>query len=100
MGRRNYDRRTFMDRVRISELFALICTGLMLLTLFLLSATGQTDGIRHAGIGVSVPSAVRRTPSKNLEGDPLPAPASITAPDAKPMRVPVRTIDRVDYDSN
>lgn len=99
MGRRNYDRRNFMDRVRISELFALICTGLMLLTLFLLSATGERDhaGVSHAGFGAAVPTA-RRTTSKNLEGDPLPAPASIAEPEAKPMRVPVRTIDRVDYE--
>lgn len=94
MGRRNYARRNIMDRLRISELFALICTGLMLLTLFLLSATQQPDAF-HAGLGASVPSA-RKISGKNLEGDPLPAPASIRPPEVKPMRVPVRTIDRVD----
>jgi len=94
MARRNFDRRNFMDRVRISELFALICTGLMLLTLFLLSATHEPDHLTHAGLGAGVPS-VRRAPSKNLEGDPLPA-RSIEP--VKPMRVPVRTIDRVDLE--
>ncbi len=83
-----------MDRVRISEFFALICTGLMLLTLFLLSATHEPDSISHAGLGPTSPSAMPKARNKNIEGDPLPAPASIEVP--KQMRIPVRTIDRIE----
>lgn len=83
MSSERRDRRNLIDRLPLSEFFAMICTGLLLLTLFLLSSVRdhhtQSQTTMSAGAGITVkpfplqePEVLTDEPTPNREKARLP----------------------------
>lgn len=66
------ERRNPLDGIRLSEFFALVCTGLMLLVLFLLSSLTHDNDSELTSINASAAPAVHTATQQNTEPDRKP----------------------------